>query len=844
MYELPDAYRGKLLCTVDCCEQMGPDRYLEYGKTRIVRSAAGAYREASGEPLSRFGYRFPIANAGRPHMLVLEYPDDRRRYMCMGDGTTYDMTAGVFTGAPHALSHSMLRLENIFWPRWKDCSVMFMTWGRGEPAAVKGFAVYELEELPDAGLPSGGAGGFRSFGIQYEDPCGKGASEGAMTFDEWLGRHIEYMKHTGQNLLVYPINWYHGPQFPSETQPADAFDMVVAADRKQYSRSTTHPPDWLAVLLKRFSEEGLLFTGSMTLLRLGNLLKGMNTDPESIRRGGDTCNNMLWNDAVQSSCGDWTHLYNARNYREYVRWQEEGKSLDNFPWCYGERRGDFHGGPMFNPLHPEVQRQILEYVEEIGRKYGAYPAFRGISVNMWHATLLWFGSLHSGYDDFTAALFERETGISAGADAGDPHRFSKRYERLTFRHRPAWVEWRCRKITEFVARIRDALRKGNPALTLALTFWNETSKAVILGVPNAGTQLGARLGDTEFFREGGADLMELGRLEGVSIAVETNHQRDRGWDTKGVDAPLESGYMFRDHDFLDDGRQDALRAALSPCAFVFNCWVEAWGEHRWFECEPGDPNLPSVSNICGVPAEYVHRMNSYYPEDGFWWDSQLRIVSAFPASEHANELFALALAEYDALAITRGGLYLDKAHTRETLAFAKAYRALPDVKFETVGGSTDPAAVRKLRKDGLLYLYMVNREPYEVTVRVEFSSEGVTLTDKSCGAALECTRFTAFRLPPYGLRVFTAFGDADVTGFGAAVPQEVAEALGRLAEEQMRAFRAIRDAGRSIAGMDGMERDLARAMAQGRYSRARHDLTSYICAKARQAEGLEPVLFG
>ena len=141
------------------------------------------------------------------------------------------------------------------------------------------------------------------------------------------------MQHTGQNILVYPINWYHGPQFPSKTQPSDAFDVVVAEDRKQYSRSTTHPPDWLSVLLERFEKENLEFTGSMTLLRLGNLLENMNIDLDSIKAGKETYNNMLWNDEVQSSCGDWTAVYNARNYRENVRWQEEKKNMYDFPWA-------------------------------------------------------------------------------------------------------------------------------------------------------------------------------------------------------------------------------------------------------------------------------------------------------------------------------------------------------------------------------------------------------------------------------------------------------------------------------------------------------------------------------
>ena len=771
-------------------------------------------------------------------MAVISYPDDKRRYMCVNDGTSYDLSTGVFTGLAYPMSHTMKRIENIFWPRWTDCSITFMTWGFGESAAVQGFSIYELSELPKAAIPAGLMKNKRSIGIQYEDPCGKGASEGAKTFDEWLTHHIEYAHHTGQNRLVYPINWYHGPQFPSETQPADAFDVVVAEDRKQYSRSTTHPPDWLSILLKRFDDENLEFVGSMTLLRLGNLMKNMNIDLESIKQGKDTYNNMLWNDNVQSSCGDWTHLYNARNYREYVRWQEDKADMSKFPWAYGEKSGNFHGGPMFNPLHPEVQRQILAYIEEIGRKYGEYASFKGISINMWHATLLWFGSLHSGYDDYTITLFEHETGILTSIKPDDPQRFSKRYEFLTFKCRPAWVEWRCKKVAEFICKIRDALRSGNPSLTLMLTFWNETSKAQIFGMPSAASQLHARLNDYDFFKEGGADLLLLGREDGIQIAVETNHQRDRGWDTKGINAPLESGFMFRDHDFLDESRLHALRSADSPCGFVFNCWVEAWGEHRWFNCEPDDHNVPEITKMVDGEAEYVHRMNSYYPEDGFWWDSQLRIISAFPPEHHFKEHFAQALADYDALSITRGGLYLDKAHSTDTVDFAKPYRSLPNKKFITVGDSIDPVAVRKLWSDGLLYLYIVNREPYEITVNLSFNADGVCLTDMSDMSVRACTAAAAFTLAAYELKVYTADPRAVIKGFTISICQEVVDTLIRQTDNQMQAFQATRKVGKSISGMDIMEQDLDLAREQKRYSYLRHALTGYICSKAREIAGM------
>ena len=139
------------------------------------------YREADAKPQSRFGYRFAVKNVGRPHLAVVRYPDDKRRFMSVTDGTCYDLSTGVFTGPGLPVSGGMLEIRQVFWPRWQDCSIVFTTLADGEPAAVTNVAIYELADLPPwPVLGDPGDGSRRELGIQYEDPCGSAASEGAM----------------------------------------------------------------------------------------------------------------------------------------------------------------------------------------------------------------------------------------------------------------------------------------------------------------------------------------------------------------------------------------------------------------------------------------------------------------------------------------------------------------------------------------------------------------------------------------------------------------------------------------------------------------------------------------
>lgn len=834
--------KGRLLHRIDCTQEHPAEKYFAHGSVQVVESPVGRYREAEAVPLSRFGYRFSIENVGRPHVAVIRYPDDKRRYMCIMDGTCYDLTTGVLSGWAQPLSNTMIELRQVFWPRWQDCSIVFTTWSEGEPAALASIEIWELDDLPALDVPCDpGDGTRRELGIQYEDPCGTGASEGAMNHREWIDRMVQYARHSGQSLLVYPIVWYHSPLFPSQREPSGTFDCVIAPDRRQYSRWTTTPSDWYATLLERFGKEGLEFQGALTLLRLGSLLKKMNIDLNAIKAGADTFNNMLCTNHVQSSTNDWTKIYNAYNFKTLTEDNQAKKPLEPWnqtpsQWAYGEVNNPGHMGPMFNPLHPAVQEAILGFVGEIGQRYGKYPAFKGISFNMFASAMPWYGSIHSGYDDYSVGLFEKETGTTIAVDPKAADRFSRRYELLIANHRQAWIDWRCRKIRELFGRIRQTLAAGRADLRVTVTLWDETMLNS-MGPSLTDLQVQDRRSMLDWYREAGIDI-DLYRDEpGLEIDRGMGNSRDRGGNgpdvAKGVNLPLEYSTVYRDFDFLDQPVLDAYAKHDRPGAFIFNCWVEAWGDHRWFRPEDGDPNVAALSDMDGKPAEGVFQMNSVYPKDGFWWDSQLRITPAFPAGSHFLEPYAHAVAELDACRITRGGLFLDKAHTEAIQNFARAYRALPRRKFATVGNTTDPVVVRELVHDNRRYFYLVNRDYYPVKVEVAFGSVPMGGVDLATGEKLDLPQRWSLVLGPYELRSIAVGPETTITGFTAAPPDGIAKELGRETEITLATMAKLRTAGKSIVGMDDMEERLRAALANGRFAWLRRALTGYIVRKCQ-----------
>jgi hypothetical protein len=825
-----------LVKSFDCTKDYPADIYFSHGNVKVVSSLIGIYREAEAVPLSRFGYRFTLEHLGKPYLAVVRYPDDKRRFMCMMDGTTYDMTEGDFTGVNQPLTNTIIEIRKIFWPRWKDCSIVFMTWGNGEPAAVSSVKIYELDTLPSLTISKNTYDiPRRDIGIQFEDPCGKAYSIGANNDEEWLDRTVSYMHYTGQNTLTYPVIWYHGPLYPSTHEPVGYFGTATGKDRKLYARWTSHPTDWIDDLLKRFEKEDLKFNASLTLLRLGSLMKDMNIDLASIKSGKETYNNMLFNNCVQSSTNDWTMLYNVLNF------EKESRGTLNGQWAYGEKGGNFPEGPMFNPLHPRVQKAILGVIQEIVDMYGKSPAFKGISLNMWHATILWFANLRSGYDDYTINVFEKETGIKIPVNKGAPDRFSKRYEYLTKNHLETWVAWRCEKIKELFMKIRDIVVAARPDLKLTITMWTETTIRV-LGLPSDPSfQIFNRDSWYKIYRDGGFDVNLFKEEPGIEIDYSFVPSRDRdGWGTAGIQTPLEKTCSFRDHDFLDKETLLAVGSNKSSGAYIFDSWVEAWGIHKWFPCEPDDQQAKDLAYISGKPVEGICRINSVYPKDGFWWDSQLRITSHFQGGIHYLEPFAHALAELDACKITRGGLYVDTGHDKMMQGFTKAYRTLPEQKFETVGNTTDPVAVRTLVVNGKRYLYIVNREYYSVNVNLNFNNKPKQFTDLATSQKLDASQKWKVTLGPYELRSLGMLPETEVVDFTTRVPIEIVNELTQKAETA--AMEAITLETKKVGLPVGTEKllaDIKTALKDRRYAWVRRALNSYPVRKMEQMVNLK-----
>ena len=169
------------------------------------------------------------------------------------------------------------------------------------------------------------------------------------------------------------------------------------------------------------------------------------------------------------------------------------------------------------------------------------------------------------------------------------------------------------------------------------------------------------------------------------------------------------------------------------------------------------------------------------------------------------------LALHDALSVTAGGLYLDKAHAMEQLAFAEEYRRLPAKRFSDVEGITDPVCLRYLCEDGCTWVYALNREPYRVEVSF------------TCGANTE-----SFVLDAFALKTIRYEGTAVPDAVSVVLPEEIRQNYRRDAETAVKLLSAYTGTDTDIGRCAGtISARIREAAAHGHVSELRHLLQSY-----------------
>ncbi len=647
-------------------------RFVSVGDLRFGSLGGVPYVEPGTDRGSRFAIRFTPPDLTAPlYVFDIDYPDDKVRtadiviQSARHGGGDYTMQCGFAAGGEYANTGKILTHRTIWWTRpYGDAALVMMTARENAPAAVSAVRVYRVKSgrLPAVRVdePKANADGWkRCVSLYFEDPAigadfsvpGKVSTPEALCAT--IDRTVAVMRFTGENVFGYPGVWYQG--------------LIGEAYNPRH-----HAPDFLSAWYEKFDREGDLYV--VPTLNVNNM-------------------------PVPADLVSLETMTNGALHSSPIAIHDTGKPN----W------GGWHSSPPnFNIAHPKVQEWILGNVEALIAQGARHPSFKGVAFHVaWH-TMLSFGRIESGYNDYCIEAFERAKGVKVDVDRTRPLR-GKDYADW-IRARPEvyakWIDWRCETVTAFWGRVAARLRAARPDLKLWINLYTLSSpKHPDYAKPDYATQVN---------REAGID----GRLLTVAapnlILSQCTYPADPRWRGQATFKGDEAAWLKQLNYHAQPGTYRFADGADFPWA----------GQHdRYWESAIGAGKKHWSSGNAGKT------LTCDWLKESPW-----RVSTINPSGYHALRHFVVPLRFHDVLGVSKGGFLIGTYGMEPHLAkFAQEFRSLPAVKMDEFFREGFVVA-RKAAFDGRVYGYVVNTEatPAEVTV----------------------PGYGAFRLAPYELKAF------------------------------------------------------------------------------------------
>lgn len=774
----------KQVWQVDCTAQPGEDEFIagvagrgragawEDVETVVEQGPAGSYRTfAENRKMSFFAYRYKVRRLFVPHLVVIEWPDDARRSMIahvvepstmFPEGRSYQRHKGhgYQRGEASVIckddlhperGNRMQKLHILYWPNEEEASVHICNVAGEAPAAAARITVYEItNDLPALKVTSPGdrligphteRGVNTMSSIYYSGPLGaffRARLRSRMHpeyYRNWytVGENfIKRLRFSGQNLYLMGHFAYEGTLYP------------VDGPYRRYTQDDVGGGnvigDYTDLLLRMFEKNGIAMVSAVEHFGSPLFWKDQPTADE-VREGASTI-------LTVSREGEFVPLHG------------------------------FQKNPAPNYLHPFVQEQVLSIVDDLAGLYGDYPSWKGIAFVL--SSAVWgpmapkqfwdvrADPLDCGYEDWTVARFEKDTGVSIPVEETDPDRFEKRYQWLMAHTREAWVDWRADRFTALYRDMRDRLVKAGPDLTLYLCTFE----------PGMG-KMSKAARDLEGHYDEPAVVKDLLKTYGFDVEA---LKQEPGMVVSYAYCMAGSGTSGGHPGWREVQRNQAFQNVFANDNRG-GAWI--WG---------------------GIP-----HYGAYSFPEGKWLFTRNATRQGFFYSTYVTESFVNVMARSNPTWMPHAWADVSETVGRlhEKRLFARAYRSLPNGTYERLHGNGFDRNLWLSRcADGdTEYLYAANLHwwPTDVTLRFE---DGVEVHDliKDEPVRLEGGEWT-FRLAPYSLQTFRVRAGATAVGAGRANPVKAVEAGPRMSDTEREEAESVVEREASVTS--GLVRDAA-----------------------------------
>ena len=677
---------------------------IEITEPTIARRKGLVYRKVDDSAESFLSYRFEFKHPGSFYLLEFEYPDDAERFIHVSISTKFEggwnsqSGVGVTTGGHYFLTGKMQRQPWIHVADAGPHSVDIVNPNPGCNAAAGGLKIYRIKgDLPaiengsqrlygihtERCFHSSGLG--RNFGSEPLLGVGKQRGEDAekipimqrfikdlLWMAETCDRYAQYLKFVGQNMHIMGCLQYNESNTP----------YVIP-----YQTDTARVPFCMkSILANTLEVNDIYFWAGLELITLGG---SRPYNDAQVAKGADT----IW------------------------RINERGEQVAGMVVCQ-------------NWMHPRFRQRVRIITEDVAKKFGDLPHFKGIhSVVGPHVWLPdatdskreWDDPFTSSFDDVTSREFEEFSGLSLPISKDDPERFKKRAALLKNAHiKRKYRDFRCRKFRELCGEMLATLKKTRSDLQLVNLI------------------LEAYADLQQHRAETGRDPLDYYKDFAFDLDLFRN-QKDLCIGRWTYSAPM----GVRQNPYYWAGRTDPELAA----AFDNTTNRYVFAESRW--------------------KENAYTVGGYVPSSGprkvvrSDWIIGTNTVRACPSPSgfHVREALAQALVTGEANILGFGftDLNVNVGYEARLRSFTQVFTLLPREKFTPVLNTdlTTNLAIRRLIKGARSWFYIVNPGYWHIQAEVQLRTSG-TVYDLVTGKKVKLSdrsgkKTLSLSLEPYGL---------------------------------------------------------------------------------------------
>ena len=697
----------ELVQTLKLDRKPSDDRFRAVGPTQVKGLNGVPYLEAGTSAGDRFALRFNLETNAPLYVFEIDYPDDATRTADLiiqrskRPGDDYAMQVGYVAGDEYPNTGRILTHRCLYWTSEPDVTLVAMTARANAPAAIAAVRIYRVT---DGALPAAAI---------HEPKPADGPSDWARLWHD--------IKTKGEDRLpAHPAasGWKRSFGLYFE-DPAIGYDF---ATRGHGADSLDDLIDRTAALMKFTGQNLFAYPGAWYHGLIGEQYNPRNHAPDFL--------------SAWYAKFDQEGLLLMPTVNPNTMPVEEGLvtratmgdgSLHDSPIAIHSTGKPNWGGwhdtpPNFNFHHPKVRKHISRMIDALVAQGKGHPSFKGVCLHMTRHCMLWFGDEESGYNDYTVAAFAKAKGLKIPVKKDDPLR-GKAYAAWLREHAwNDWIQWRCDEVTAFYAGVARKLAAARPDLKLWM---------------NSFVPANARH----------PDFMKPGYMEQANRAC--------GLDRDALTAAIPNlilcqtlvpaDYRFRRPDYFPSPEARAHQRVLDTLPGFYSLLRGA--KYPWVNQHDRYWESPIGRGAKGGPSS----LSCDWLNECTW-----RVSTLNPSGVHALRHFVLPLRYGDVLGMSKGGFLIGTYGMEDVLVpFVQAFRALPAVVFDDVGG-TETVKLRHKDFDGQSWFYVVNTDmkPATVTLAVPKGAHDLVTGERVGGFFSEET--VTLRLKPYEMRSYAA----------------------------------------------------------------------------------------